>query len=106
MFLGSHLITQKEVRRRCEYGDPEAEIGDCLLMDWRLVHGGTANRSSNVRPILYLEYFRQWYRDVINSKRHILISADEYARIPEEKRYLFDWDLADSIRNPGQNRER
>jgi ectoine hydroxylase-related dioxygenase (phytanoyl-CoA dioxygenase family) len=94
MFLGSHLVTLKDVRRNCEYSHPKAEPGDCLFMDWRVVHGGTANRSDNIRPVVYLEYFRHWYRDVLNPKKHILISSEEYAKIPEEKRYLFDWDLA------------
>jgi ectoine hydroxylase-related dioxygenase (phytanoyl-CoA dioxygenase family) len=99
MFLGSHLVTLKDVRRSCEYSHPIAELGDCVMMDWRTVHGGTANRSENIRPVIYLEYFRQWYRDVLNPKKHILISPAEYAKIPEEKRYLFNWSMTDADKN-------
>jgi hypothetical protein len=99
MFLGSHIVTLKQIRRACEYSDPTAELGDCLLMDWRLAHGGTANRSENIRPVLYLEYFRHWYRDVVNSKRRIIVSPEEYTKIPEEKLYLFDWSSKSLVNN-------
>jgi hypothetical protein len=46
--------------------DPVVLAGSCLLMDYRLRHGGTANRSETVRPILYNVYQRRWFRDFVN----------------------------------------
>lgn len=101
MFLGSHLVTLREIRRNCEYIDPVADTGDCLFMDWRLMHGGTANKSSEPRPIIYLEYFRHWYRDVVNfnKQKRIQISAEEYAKIPQVHQHLFNWTTIDSSTN-------
>jgi hypothetical protein len=73
--------------------DPVADVGDCLLVDYRLLHMGMANRSDNVRPILYNIYQRPWFRDSKNYAKQepILISDDEYAKIPAQHRRLFSW---------------
>ena len=65
--------------------------GGCMLVDYRLWHRGTANRSQVVRPILYLIYARPWFTDFRNFKRHAAISLDRQslARIPREHRPLF-----------------
>lgn len=47
---------------------PGARIGDCLLVDYRLLHGGTANRGNNLRSIVYLIYSRPWFGDYRNCK--------------------------------------
>jgi ectoine hydroxylase-related dioxygenase (phytanoyl-CoA dioxygenase family) len=64
LWLGSH---------RRAYGDkggdetkPLVREGSCLLWDYRLKHGGTANRSETVRPLLYLTYCRPWWVDHVN----------------------------------------
>lgn len=89
---GSHLVRQSEARQ-LPYLDPVADVGDCLLMDYRLLHGGTANCSGNIRPILYNVYYRPWFRDTYNYSKQdpIQLSDDEYMRIPTEFRRLFDW---------------
>jgi phytanoyl-CoA dioxygenase PhyH len=73
--------------------DPVAALGDCLLMDSRLLHHGTANHSENVRPVLYLVYQRPWFRDCLNYEKQlpVRISAAEYSRVPARFRVLFDW---------------
>lgn len=40
--------------------------GSCALWDFRLKHGGTANKSTLARPLLYVTYCRPWWVDHIN----------------------------------------
>jgi hypothetical protein len=71
---------------------PTVPVGSCLLMDYRLVHAGTANRSSRPRPILYTVYSRPWFVDRANFKRHraLLVPPDVLADIPPQHRGLFE----------------
>jgi ectoine hydroxylase-related dioxygenase (phytanoyl-CoA dioxygenase family) len=73
--------------------DPAADPGDCILVDYRLLHCGTANRSPDPRPILYNMYCRPWFRDSRNfhKQRPVRISPDEYMRVPVQFRHLFAW---------------
>jgi ectoine hydroxylase-related dioxygenase (phytanoyl-CoA dioxygenase family) len=70
---------------------PWPRMGDCYFMDFRLRHAGTPNLSSLPRPILYLVYSRGWFQDRKNFdiQTPLLISWEEYDRIPEEYRQLF-----------------
>ena len=70
---------------------PRARMGDCYFMDFRLLHAGTANLSEQPRPILYLVYSRPWFEDRRNfdMQQPLLISSEEYAKIPQEHLYLF-----------------
>ena len=45
---------------------PLPQLGDAYLMDYRLAHGGTPNRSHQRRPVVYLIYCRPWYLDARN----------------------------------------
>ena len=65
--------------------------GGCYLMDYRLIHRGTANRSDRMRPMLSLIYARPWFTDAENFNAHprITIARDDVARIPAEHRPLF-----------------
>jgi len=45
---------------------PLPRQGDVYLMDYRVIHGGLANRSQIDRPILYVVYSRPWFRDGFN----------------------------------------
>jgi len=45
---------------------PTVPAGSCMLWDFRLVHSGTANRSTVQRPMLYCTYSRPWYQDPVN----------------------------------------
>ncbi len=88
---GSHAVPRKEVQALCRCELPIVEVGDALLMDYRLWHAGTANRSSVPRPVLYSYYARQWFRDCVNYfQQHALeISPEELQRVPDSLRYLF-----------------
>jgi ectoine hydroxylase-related dioxygenase (phytanoyl-CoA dioxygenase family) len=43
--------------------EPVVREGSCILWDFRLVHGGTANRGPVPRPLLYMTYCRPWFVD-------------------------------------------
>jgi hypothetical protein len=65
--------------------------GGCYVMDYRLIHRGTPNRSGAMRPMLSLIYTRPWFTDSENFNAHprILIAQEEFAKIPAEHRPLF-----------------
>ena len=87
---------------------PYMETGSCYLMDYQLVHGGTANVSDIVRPILYLIYYRPWFREVINFEKQdrINITLEEYQKIPEQYKFLFtDLSISDRDRQKIDLRE-
>jgi ectoine hydroxylase-related dioxygenase (phytanoyl-CoA dioxygenase family) len=72
---------------------PLPRMGDVYLMDFRLIHGGTANRSDHPRPILYIVYSRPWFREDMNFDEQppIKISRKQLKRVPKDLRYLFSW---------------
>jgi ectoine hydroxylase-related dioxygenase (phytanoyl-CoA dioxygenase family) len=74
-----------------DYQDPYANVGDCLLMDYRLYHAGLANKSDKVRPILYITYFRPWFKDFVNYHKHpsLLIDEAEYEKVHPADKQLF-----------------
>jgi len=49
-----------------DWVDPQLDLGSALLLDYRVLHGGTANVSSRTRPILCLAYSRDWFLDMRN----------------------------------------
>ncbi len=72
---------------------PDVAAGSCVLWDFRLYHGGTANRSQEPRPMVYATYARRWYQDPNNfSKKglHRLLYGPQFlAGVPEDRRSLF-----------------
>jgi ectoine hydroxylase-related dioxygenase (phytanoyl-CoA dioxygenase family) len=89
LWPGSHLVPDAEAER-IEPQDPVVPPGGCLLLDYRLRHGGTANRSERVRPVLYSGYHRAWFRDSRNFKKQapLQITARAYEAVAEEIRPL------------------
>lgn len=71
---------------------PITKMGDAYMMDYRVIHGGMANRSEQVRPVLYLVYSRPWFRDGFNfsSQPSVQISKKQKRRVPKKHRYLFN----------------
>ena len=45
------------------------KIGSALLWDFRTLHGGGENNSKKIRPIIYMTYSREWWRDCDNYKK-------------------------------------
>ena len=92
LWLGSHLVAKSRTQQMPS-ADPVADLGDCVLVDYRLLHAGTANLSANPRPILYNMYCRPWFRDSRNYRKQqrVRISHEEYMRVPAQFRHLLDW---------------
>lgn len=98
MWPGSHLKERKDKQKLLhtgEYFDPIASEGDCILFDYRMLHGGMPNKSLNIRPILYVVYYRYWFRDVVNyaKQKPLIITQKEYIQIPDKYKYLFTWTI-------------
>ncbi len=70
---------------------PLPKLGDVYLMDFRLIHGGTANHSDHDRPLLYIVYSRPWFREDMNFDEQpaIKISRKQLKKTPQHLRYLF-----------------
>ena len=81
---GSHRVWSEDKAKRLLFQDPVAPVGSCIFMDYRLLHGGTANRSEQVRPILYVIYHRPWFKDYVNylKVRELRAPAEEHSNIP------------------------
>jgi hypothetical protein len=73
VWLGSHRWDLGRTPR----GEPIAAVplrrGDCMMLDYRTIHSGLANRSSRPRPIVYMVYARPWFFDHNNHLRRIPI---------------------------------
>ncbi len=78
---------------------PDAEPGDAILFDSRILHGGQANRSDTPRPILYCTYHRAWYRDVSNFRDMpaVIVSYDALDRMTDGQRRLVSWSLREGF---------
>lgn len=91
LWPGSHRVWQESEARQMPFEDPVGRVGSCMLMDYRLLHAGTANRSDQVRPILYITYHRPWFRDYVNFQKIREIRAVDraHADIPITYRRWF-----------------
>jgi ectoine hydroxylase-related dioxygenase (phytanoyl-CoA dioxygenase family) len=100
LWEGSHRIKSSAERDRWTSAElanlegaamPWPKMGDCYFMDFRLRHAGTPNVCDKPRPILYLVYSRRWFQDRKNfdMQSPLLITRDEYERIPGEHKHLF-----------------
>jgi ectoine hydroxylase-related dioxygenase (phytanoyl-CoA dioxygenase family) len=95
LWPGSHLVVDSQATSGAP-ADPLVALGDCYLMDYRLMHGGMPNHSNIVRPILYNVYYRPWFRDYQNYplQAPLAMTEAERRRVPQEYRGLFDWSFA------------
>jgi ectoine hydroxylase-related dioxygenase (phytanoyl-CoA dioxygenase family) len=86
LFPGSHVGPKTD-----DFELPYLKRGECFLMDYRLWHYGTANRSDAERPVLYIIYCRPWFTDYRNFKQQPRIRMDEsdFLAVPREHRPLF-----------------
>jgi ectoine hydroxylase-related dioxygenase (phytanoyl-CoA dioxygenase family) len=69
---------------------PTLRAGDCMMIDYRTMHTGMPNRSTRVRPILYVVYARDWFFDERNfTNRHPLNMPErDYAMLPPDVQEL------------------
>lgn len=91
LWPGSHREAQPELQPFDTAVLPRPRLGSVYMMDYRLVHAGTVNRSETTRPILYVIYSRPWFTDAENYSRQakISISAERLAAVPQTYRSLF-----------------
>jgi len=86
-----------------DWVDAQLELGSALLLDYRVLHGGTANLSSQTRPILCLAYSRDWFLDTRNFQavNPLQVAADLLDDMEPRHRRLFK--RAELYRKTGQN---
>jgi len=92
LFPGSHRLGSGAGGEPPPLGEGEpayVERGGAYIMDYRLWHQGTANRSAQPRPVLYIVYARPWFTDIRNFRHHArvrLAEADARALPPHQRR--------------------
>jgi hypothetical protein len=59
-------------------------------MDYRTLHTGMPNRSTRIRPILYLVYTRTWFFDEVNhaGRASLDLPMEKFMSLPETTRPL------------------
>jgi hypothetical protein len=74
--------------------------GDCFLIDYRTRHAGMPNRGTQVRPIFYLVYARDWFFDAYNHSARIPldITLDELKALPPHVHPLLERAFAQAHR--------
>jgi ectoine hydroxylase-related dioxygenase (phytanoyl-CoA dioxygenase family) len=70
-----------------------ADLGSCILFDYRILHGGVANRSDGVRPLLYNIYTRPWFKDPVNYEKQqpISITEEQFKKLPDQHQGMLAW---------------
>jgi ectoine hydroxylase-related dioxygenase (phytanoyl-CoA dioxygenase family) len=91
MWPGTHRELSVVAQNATAAVDPVARPGDAVMMDYRLLHGGTANHSDAPRPLLYLVYSRPWFCDHRNfgQQPRLSMTDEAFAAVPQEHRRLF-----------------
>ena len=92
--LGSHKPQSEGNHPRFK---PLPNLGDCYLMDSRVLHRGLPNRTKTARPILSLVYQRPWYHDYqnFNVQSGLKISNETVAQFPKDRRHLVNWAVSE-----------
>lgn len=101
IWLGSH--------RWPETRQPEPEAGtqvpfqrgDCVMLDYRMLHSGRPNYSQRMRPILYMTYTRTWFFDETNyrTRKPLNMSLDTLLGLSETARHLLLRAYAQAMRS-------
>jgi hypothetical protein len=91
VLLGSHLWDGNEPPGQ-SMTVTALQRGDCMLMDYRLLHAGLPNRSGRARPMLYMVYARPWFFDQHNhlgtSRNPVDMPIERYNELPTSVRPL------------------
>lgn len=109
IWLGSHRWPETNTGETKSMTVVPFERGDAILLDYRMLHSGVPNRSSRVRPILYMTYSRTWFFDETNyiSRTPVNISLERYLKLPETARRLLlrAYSQAAGSKRPGDTTE-
>jgi Phytanoyl-CoA dioxygenase (PhyH)/SEC-C motif len=91
VWLGSHLWDGNDASLDSITVSPLGR-GDCMMMDYRLLHTGLPNRTAQPRPMLYLVYARPWFFDQHNHLRSarnpVDMPLEHYNELPATVRPL------------------
>jgi ectoine hydroxylase-related dioxygenase (phytanoyl-CoA dioxygenase family) len=92
---GSHRIRDQAVATAQPPFRIPFEAGTVTLHDARMFHRGGPNVSGPVRPAVYINFQRNWYRESSGyvSKPQVRVTPPMVERLPEEYRSLFSWAL-------------
>lgn len=90
---GSHKCKNAEEADKISSIDPEVRTGSILVTDSRLVHRGGANHSDRMRPLLYMTFHRNWFRDFwgYENRPPVNISDSELKKVPDRYQHMFNW---------------
>lgn len=82
-WLGSHRWEAGHACPQDQMVARELRRGDCMMIDYRTMHGGMPNQSTRVRPILYIVYTRPWFFDEknFNTRNPLDLPEREYAKL-------------------------
>src|SRR5262249_20529290 len=82
--LGSHRWEKDREIGIEDLSAVEFRRGDCVLIDYRTLHMGMRNKSTVVRPILYLVYSRPWFFDETNhyERPSLDMAVEEFEKLP------------------------
>jgi Phytanoyl-CoA dioxygenase (PhyH)/SEC-C motif len=100
IWLGSHRLPQNAAVADSAMTKCSLQRGDCLLLDYRTLHAGLANRSHRSRPIVYMVYARPWFFDDVNHVKRIPLdmSVEHYEQLPASLRPLLIRAFSHAIR--------
>jgi ectoine hydroxylase-related dioxygenase (phytanoyl-CoA dioxygenase family) len=92
VYKGTHRVHSDEAEQQA-FHDPLLPLGSGLLLDYRCLHRGLANRSEQVRPILTLVFNRPWFRDTRNYGQQppLRFSTALLDAAPRRLRALLKW---------------
>lgn len=62
---------------------PELKRGSVLMFDYRVLHRGTANTSSEPRPVIVLTFAKPWFQDTLNFPRYSIYDSDSISNVDE-----------------------
>jgi hypothetical protein len=89
-WLGSHKWPESYIPPSEAMTTVPFQRGDCILVDYRTLHTGLPNRSTLVRPIIYMTYARPWFFDECNhlGRSSLNMTLGTYEALPESVRPL------------------
>ena len=93
IWKGTQHMGESRSRKQTDVHVPVVPLGSVLLVDYKTAHGGRANKSERVRPIICLAYARPWFRDVINHRKQppLRFKPDYMATAPKKVLDLVGW---------------
>ena len=85
---GSHKWSEARIPPDTSSTQIPFKKGDCVLLDYRLLHTGLPNRSTQARPLIYMTYVRTWFFDEVNhlGRSALDMSLETFLTLPESVR--------------------